>query len=92
MTQNELAFLFNHSINFFYLEDDVRVYRQKRGGQKYFGIDDARRYTQEEIEQGAHKPLAEFKRLEDLLDFEYKGKKLKDWIDLLNPAEVTEGL
>ena len=92
MTQNELAFLFNHTINLFYLEKGVMVYRQKRGGQKYFGIDDASRYTREEIEQGVDKPLAEFKSLDELLEYEYKGRKLRDWIEPLSPAKIIDEL
>ena len=92
MTSNELAFLFNHTINFFYLEKGVMVYREKRGGKRYFGIDDASRYTQEEIEQGVDKPLAEFQSLEDLMEYEYKGRKLRDWIASISPAKVIDEL
>lgn len=88
MTKEQLAFMFNNSINNFFLEKNVSVYRVKRGGKKYFGIDDYSTYTDEEIENDVSHPLAEFKTLEELLDYEYKGKKLSEWIEPLTELNI----
>ena len=88
MTKEQLAFMFNNSINSFYLEKDVSVYREKRGGKKYFGIDDYSKYTREEIRDDVFHPLAEFKTLDELLDFKYKGKTLREWIEPLEEVNI----
>ena len=80
MTKEQLAFMFNRTITGFFLEKDVSVYCEKRGGKKYFAIDDYSTYTEEEIEKDIFHPVAEFKSLDELWNFEYKGKKFADWV------------
>ena len=88
MTKQTLAFMFNNQINFFFLEKNVMVYREKRGGKKYFGITDTTRYTSKEIEEDVWKPICEFRTLDELWEYEYKGKPIKDWISPLNELNI----
>ena len=88
MTKEQIAYMFNHQINFFWLEKDIMVYREKRGGAKYFGIDDISVYTEEDIEKEVKKPICEFKTLDELFKFEYKGKTIKDWLDPLQELNI----
>ena len=88
MTKQTLAFMFNNQINFFFLEKNVMVYREKRGGKKYFGINDTTRYTSKEIAEDVWKPICEFRTLDELWEYEYKGKPVKDWISPLNELNI----
>lgn len=88
MTKETLARMFNNTINGFYLEKDVYVYCEKRGGKKHFGIDDFSKYTQEEINADVNKPLCDFKTIDELFSFIYKGKTVREWIEPLNELNI----
>ena len=88
MTKEQLAFVFNNKATIFWLEKNVMVYREKRGGKKYFGINDVTRYTPEEIEKDVWKPVCEFKTIDELWTYEYKGKSIKDWLTPLDELNI----
>lgn len=88
MTKETVARMFNSEMNYFFIEKNVMVYREKRGGKKYFGINDTTKYTQEEIDKDVWKPICEFRTIDELFAFEYKGKSVKEWVEPLEELNI----
>lgn len=90
MTKTQLAFMFNHVADLFYIEKGVAVFRKKQGGKKHFIIDDFDSYTDEEIEKDIFHPICDFRTLDELWEFVYKGKKIEDWILPLTELNIDD--
>lgn len=88
MTKETVARMFNSDMNYFYLEKNVMVYRTKRAGKKYFGINDSTMYTPEDIENDVWKPICEFRTIDELFSYSYKGKTVKEWIEPLDELNI----